>query len=180
MDKKKTRTLSKETIIKFIDSLQEKSLIYTVLIFFLIFLGFYIIWSPLYYRIFENLDVVFMATPNETIMKQSFYKQILSVVILAPLLETLIFQKWLYRLLSSISWLKKNKILITAIGASVFGLMHPYSLFYIIYNFFAGTLFMSAYIIRLNRSPYLTVAALHALMNLFSICIDPIEKMIFM
>ncbi len=120
-----------------------------------------------------------MPTPNETIMKESFFKKFLSVVIIGPLLETLISQKWLYQLMSSIVWFRKNKILIVIIGGVIFGLLHSYSLSYIVFNFFTGTLFMLTYIIRIGNKPYFTVAVLHSLINLFGIIIDPIETMIF-
>ena len=38
---------------------------------------------------------------------------------------------------------------------------------------------MLAYIVRIEKKPYWIVAVLHGLMNLFSILIDPVEKMIF-
>lgn len=120
-----------------------------------------------------------MPTPNETIMKESFFKKFLSVVIIGPLLETLISQKWLYQLMSSIVWFRKNKILIVIIGGVIFGLLHSYSLSYIVFNCFTGTLFMLTYIIRIGNKPYFTVAVLHSLINLFGIIIDPIETMIF-
>lgn len=120
-----------------------------------------------------------MPTPNETIMQQPFVEQILATVILGPIIETLLSQKWLYSSLSLINRLKGNKIRIVIIGGIIFGLLHFYSLSYIVYNIFMGILFMSAYILRKEENPFLSVAALHALTNLFVLIIDPIEKMVF-
>lgn len=141
---------------------------------------FYILWTSVYYNFLEKYDILFSPTPNETIMTLGLGKQIFLAVILAPLIETLIFQKWVYQLLSLVGWLKRNKILIIFISAVLFGMIHFYSLSYVIYNFFAGVLLMFAYIVRIDRKPYWTVTVLHGLMNLFSILIDPIEKMIFL
>lgn len=120
-----------------------------------------------------------MPTPNETIMQQPFVEQILATVIMRPIIETLLSQKWLYSSLSLINRLKGNKIRIVIIGGIIFGLLHFYSLSYIVYNIFMGILFMSAYILRKEENPFLSVAALHALTNLFVLIIDPIEKMVF-
>ena len=74
---------------------------------------------------------------------------------------------------------KTTKVFNCLFGGLIFGLIHFYSLSYVIYNFFVGALLMFAYIVRINKSPYWTVVVLHGLMNLFSIFIDPVEKIIF-
>jgi membrane protease YdiL (CAAX protease family) len=112
-------------------------------------------------------------------MKQSYFRQIVEAVIIGPLIETFIFQKGLYYLLSNSTVLKQRKIVIMVIGAIIFGLLHFYSLSYVIFNIFTGFLFMFAYIIKLYKNPYWFVVILHGLMNLFAIFIDPVEKLIF-
>lgn len=164
---------------KIIIILRKSNFCFSILYLFVLFLMFYIIWTHVYYHIFEKYDILFSPTPNETIMTQGLGKQMFLAVILAPLIETLIFQKWVYQLLSLVGWLKQNKILIIFISAVIFGLIHFYSLSYVIYNFFAGALLMFAYIVRIEKKPYWIVTVLHGLMNLFSILIDPVEKMIF-
>lgn len=151
----------------------------SILYLFALFLVFYSVWSSAYYYFLEKYDINFSLTPNETIMTVRFGRQIFEVVILVPLIETLIFQKWAYQLLSLVGWLKRRKILIILLGATLFGLIHFYSLSYIIYNFFIGALLMFSFIIRIGKTPYLTVVVLHGLMNLFSILIDDVEKIIF-
>jgi membrane protease YdiL (CAAX protease family) len=132
-----------------------------------------------YYLLLEQWDIVFVSTPNETLMKQSLFEQILQAVIIAPLIETLISQKWVYKLFSLIKPLKKRKILIVFLGAIIFGIIHFYSLSYIIYNVFTGFLFMFVYIAKLHKKPYWIVVTLHGLINLFALLIDPVEKQIF-
>lgn len=160
--------------------LRESNPFVSIFYLFTLFLAFYIIWTPVYYYFLEKYDIIFSPTPNETIMTVGLDRQLLEVVILAPLIETLIFQKWFYNLFSLIDWLNRYKIFIILISAVAFGLIHFYSLSYIIYNFFIGALLMFIYIIKINRKPYWTVVILHSLMNLYSIFIDPIEKIIFM
>jgi membrane protease YdiL (CAAX protease family) len=144
-----------------------------------LYLVFYLLWTPLFYLAFEKWNIAFMPTPNETLMKQPLYEQILQAVILGPLIETLICQKLVYKLLSLIKYLKRRKFFIMLIGALIFGLLHFYSLLYIIYNVFTGFLFMYAYIVKLHKKPYWTVVTLHGLMNLFAIFMDPIETIVF-
>ena len=159
--------------------LRKSNFVVSILILFLLFLGFYVVWTPLYYFLLEKYDILFVATPNETIMKQSFFEQILLAVILTPLIETLISQKLAYKLLSLVKFLKQRKTLIMILGAIAFGIIHCYSLSYIVYNTFMGFLFMFAYIVKLHKKPYWTVVTLHGLTNLFAILIDPIEKIFF-
>ena len=169
----------KYSVIKITTQIRENNFIISLLILFSLFIAFYLVWTPLYYFIGEKYEIIFMPTPNETIMQQPFVEQILATVILGPIIETLLSQKWLYSLLSLINRLKGNKIWIVIIGGIIFGLLHFYSLSYIVYNIFMGVLFMSAYILRKEENPFLSVAALHALTNLFVLIIDPIEKMVF-
>ncbi|MDR2475286.1 MAG: CPBP family intramembrane metalloprotease [Bacteroidales bacterium] len=159
--------------------LRKSNFVVSILLLFLLFVGFYLIWTPFYYFLFEKYDIIFMPTPNETLMKQPLYEQILLAVIIGPLIETLICQKWMYKLLSAVKWLTKSKISIVVIASIVFGALHCYSLTYIIYNIFIGFLFMVAYISKFYKKAYWTVAVLHGLINLFAIFFDHTEKCIF-
>jgi hypothetical protein len=132
-----------------------------------------------YYFYWAEDDIVFVATPNETLMTQSYLTQILEAVIIGPLIETFIFQKVAYTCFSYIKWMKQHKMMIVLFGAIIFGIVHCFSLSYIIYNMFTGCLLMFAYIIKLHKNPYWFVVILHGLMNLFAIFIDPVEKYIF-
>ena len=160
-------------------TLYRSNFIISLLLLFLLFLGFYLIWTPFFYFLFDKWDIAFAPTPNETIMKQPIYEQIFWVVIIGPLIETLLSQKLVYKLLSLIKFLKRHKVIIMILGAIAFGVLHFYSLSYIVFATFMGFLLMYAYIVRINKKPYWTVAALHGLANLFAIFVDPIEKIIF-
>jgi hypothetical protein len=84
---------------------------------------FYVIWTPVYYFCWTKYDIVFVPTPNETLMTQSYFEQIMGAVIIGPLIETFIFQKGTYKLFSLIKWLKQHKMLIVLLGAIIFGVM---------------------------------------------------------
>ena len=155
-------------------TIYKSNFIVSLLLLFLLFLCFYLIWTPLFYFLFNKWDITFASKPTSTI-----FESILISVIMAPLVETLLFQKLVYRLLSLMKFLKRRKILIMILGAIAFGALHTYSLLYIIYAVFMGFLFMYAYIVRINKNPYWTVVALHGLINLFVILINPVEKNIF-
>jgi membrane protease YdiL (CAAX protease family) len=159
--------------------LRKSNFFVSLLLLFLLYLGFYVIWTLVYYVFWKQWDILFVSTPNETLMKQSIFEQILQAVIIVPLIETLIFQKWTYKLLSLTKFLKQRKILIMFLSAVIFGIIHFYSLSYIVYNVFTGFLFMFAYIVKLHKKPYWTVVTLHGLINLFAILIDPIEQHVF-
>lgn len=165
----------KEQITNTIQLIRKSNFILSFTILFSLFLAYYISWTFLYHYVLCQYDITFTTTPNETIMQESILKQLLFVVIIAPIFETLIFQKWLYQLLSLFKVLKRNKIWLILIGAIIFSSIHFYSLSYFIYNVFAGFFLMSAYVLRKGKNPYWIVATLHALMNLFVLLIEPIE-----
>jgi len=159
--------------------IRNSNFVVSVSLLLLLYFGFYVIWTPLDFLLLEKWDVIFMPTPNDTLMTRPIYIQILVAVIIGPLIETLIFQKWLYKLLSLIKWLKQRKLLIMIIGALVFGAVHIYSLLYIVFAVFMGFLFMFAYVARIGKNPFWTVFVLHALTNLFVILTDSTVRNIF-
>jgi hypothetical protein len=89
-------------------------------------------------------------------------------IILAPLLETLIFQHLIFKLSRFI--IKNNKlslILFLTVSSLSFGLSHFSSLVYIVYTVFIGFIFAFFYeVFYLKRSkPYWNVVFLHAMFN---------------
>lgn len=114
-------------------------------------------------------DIVFV---KNDIDEYSIFMKIFTAVIMAPLLETLIFQKWFYRLLSKIKYFRNNVCWIIIISGILFGLSHCYSAHYMIITTAIGFLLMYAYILRIDKHPYWTVAAIHALSNFIIFCLD--------
>ena len=98
----------------------------------------------------------------------------IAAVIWVPLLETLLFQKIPYVLLTKLSFFNKRVILIYIISATLFASTHFYSVAYIVYTFIVGLGLIHAYHLRVGKQPFWTVVAIHSLFNL-TICI--IEKL---
>jgi len=163
---------------QFANYLRKKNFILSVALCFGLYLLFYITWTLSYYSFFQSFDICFMPTPNDTVMKQPLYEQLIKAVVLGPLIETLLFQKCAYQLFSLVNWLKHRKGLIIIFAGIVFGLLHFYSFSYIVYNIFIGFFLMSVYIVKLGKNPFWIVSVLHGLLNLFAIFIDPLEKSI--
>lgn len=91
---------------------------------------------------------------------ESIYLQILSVIIIAPLLETLIFQVFLFWILRFIPWIRKYDILIILISSVIFGLNHPFGITYIICTAVIGICYNYAYWIyyKKNEKAYVTMS----------------------
>lgn len=93
------------------------------------------------------------------------------VVVVAPLIETFIFQFLIFYLMSLLT---KNKIAILLTSALLFGLSHSYSLLYILSGCMGGLLLGYAYLIFQVRKKYSfwTVSVIHSLNNLYLFLID--------
>ncbi len=90
----------------------------------------------------------------------------ITTVIVAPLLETFLFQ---YGIIKSIVYLSDNKYKTQAIilSAMAFTLIHSYSIIYMIYAFIMGLFFGILYFTSLKKKlyPFLVIAFVHALFN---------------
>ena len=122
---------------------------------------YFICWF-IFYKILGGNDIIFTEIPT---YEPTLITVLLQVLILGPLIETLIFQKGCYLLLSQSKWLRKHKHYIILIGGVIFGLVHFFSLSYIIVTTINGFFFMYAVVIRNNRGGYWLAVLLHALVN---------------
>lgn len=96
------------------------------------------------------------------------------VVILAPLLETLIFQ---YSIISNIIGRRPNTSLFACIVSAVlFGLSHFYSPEYIFKTFISGLLFGTLFLVgcKKNKNAFVVVAITHSIYNLTVFCLKQI------
>ncbi len=100
-------------------------------------------------------DIHFFPTPDE--LPIGFVGMLILAVAFAPLVETLFFQLIPFKLLSKIRFMRENPIWIIIISALIFGMLHYYSIHYMIATFFMGMIFMYVYIIRTGKCPYVTV-----------------------
>lgn len=93
---------------------------------------------------------------------------LISALILAPIVETALFQTFIYKLTK---WLHLNNITIVLISSICFSLIHNFSLLYMISTFFTGSILMYAYILRseYNNKPYWSVTLAHSTLNAFAL-----------
>jgi membrane protease YdiL (CAAX protease family) len=99
-------------------------------------------------------------------------------VIIAPILETLIFQKGIIILSRKIEYIKNRVWLQIVISALIFGLNHTYSVAYIFVGFLLGLIFAYSYIVSEDKksNALRNVIIIHSLSNMISILITLIEN----
>lgn len=135
-------------------------IIIIVLLTFLIFIPL----SPLF-DLYEEY-VGEMGGPVDLVSGTLLYTVIVGSI-LAPLIETLIFQYAVIEKLSSIKILKGKNIVVSIISAALFGISHSYSYLYIFYGFIIGLLLAYAYLIykKKNFSAFWVVFWIHCIRN---------------
>ena len=96
-------------------------------------------------------------------------------VILVPIIETLIFQFAIIRLLRVKTRLSSGMIIF--ISALAFGLVHYYSIPYIVLSFATGLIFAYAYLIYLDlkKDAFIVVTVIHGLNNASALALHAIE-----
>jgi uncharacterized protein len=108
---------------------------------------------------------IFMASTNASNFKfENRFHEFITVLILAPLIETYLFQ---HLVLSRL--LKYNYLLSVVVSSLMFSLVHLYSAKYFIYAFASGLTYSVSYIIayRSRLNPFLFVWSTHFSYNLF-------------
>jgi hypothetical protein len=92
------------------------------------------------------------------------------IVILAPILETLLHQHLPFKLMQSWSWTKNKYGFYIIVSAILFGLIHAYSLQYMIFAFSVGLILAYMYFFY-SKSPgksFWSTTLIHAMRNLFA------------
>ncbi|QZY55029.1 CPBP family intramembrane glutamic endopeptidase [Crassaminicella profunda] len=94
-------------------------------------------------------------------------------IIIAPILETLVYQSFIISLCKQFKFLNK-KIIIIFISALAFSLSHTYSLSYIFNTLFIGMILAYAYLVYEDKhqSSYWIVCSIHALRNSLSLLLS--------
>jgi len=103
-------------------------------------------------------------------IESAIYQFIVSIIV-APIIETFLFQLLPFVLLKKYSNAHKNRWITIIIGGIIFGLLHPYSIFNIITASVSGMLLMYLFILRTSiseRNAFETVLLTHLLRNLIS------------
>ncbi len=95
---------------------------------------------------------------------QSVYDYIV-VILVAPLVETALFQAFPYHLLCKICFFRKRLWLIIAVSGLFFALQHFYSVIYTVFAFIPGILLVAGYHLRQGKHPFLSISAVHFSIN---------------
>lgn len=120
---------------------------------------------PLFY-----LGEKYIGPMGGTDLGSSLLANFVSGSILAPILETLIFQYGSIEILNLIPYFKGKNVIITIISALLFGIAHSYSLLYIFFGFTIGLLLAYSYIVykKKNFSAFWVVFWIHCIRNTIS------------
>lgn len=119
-------------------------------------------------KIFNIKVIEFYEVPH--INNIDIYDIVLSILVV-PLLETLIFQQFIFWISRKIGIANKSGIVIL-LSSTLFASTHFYSVAYIIYAMCLGVIFMYAYIIRVKKHPFWTVFGIHAIFNLIIVILQ--------
>lgn len=130
---------------------------------------------------YGSTKVILFFSDNKTSLTSTFFEEdsllflFISVVILGPLIETLIFQFCIIELFFRINKSRFVKVIALFVSSLLFGLSHSSSLEYTIYGIILGFLFSSCYLLAKERkdiSPFFLVFIVHASSNLFVFVIN--------
>lgn len=147
----------------------------------------YIIQLLIFYIIsnllaFIYVPMVFLLEPlNDAYKKYSVQapsKDPLLGLILAPLIETLVFQKFIFHLLNRIPFFQKHPGAIVLLSALIFALFHCYNILYIAFAFLLGCLLMYIYLFFLpqNTKAFFSVAIIHFMHNIGAFYLQSLLK----
>ncbi|CAH2212061.1 CPBP family intramembrane glutamic endopeptidase [Tepidibacter aestuarii] len=94
-------------------------------------------------------------------------------VIMAPLFETLIYQKLIIDICDKIKWFNNRKYIGILASGAIFGSRHTYSPRYIVHMFVIGSIWAYAYTIykQKKKHPYWVVCCIHAINNFIALMI---------
>lgn len=143
-----------------------KNLNRTTFIIIITFILFFVVFCFNYtFGFVKQYDVIFFNFQND---EKDITLLFITTIILAPIFETFFGQSLPYYLLRKVKYLKERSYLVLISSSLFFGIMHFYSLFYIIYAFFLGLIFMYGYMVRIKNDEraFLNIAICHALLNL--------------
>ncbi|AIS51983.1 abortive infection protein [Thermoanaerobacter kivui] len=93
------------------------------------------------------------------------------VGIIGPVLETYLFQVVLLYFLSKINYLNNHKALLIIVASIIFGILHSYSLFYMISTFLAVVILNYSYLIYRNKtlSSFAIVLSIPSIHNIIDV-----------
>lgn len=127
---------------------------------------FNLLMAPIHALYTTNIDAVGGPIENSVPNLEMF----IIAVIIAPIIESFIFQLGIIRILQDLLKVKNKKLLIL-ISAIIFAAQHWYSPFYILLMIFPGIIYAYTFLIYDDKEyhPYLMIVVIHALNNLAAI-----------
>ena len=146
-----------------------KDTIFNFLYLFTILLFINLGLNPLWDFLNAKLEI----TPTEYFGNENSLFFLISIIIIAPLIETSVFQNLIKYLLdfSPLKHVKHKVLYYSSISGIFFGLTHIYSVVHIIKACLGGFFFMFFFLKVLNKKnktqAFLFVAITHAIWNLF-------------
>lgn len=158
--------------------IRRRSLVCSALILWGCFIPIHFILWFLFEKVWGGSDIVFTSFPDDNFSDQLWFVDVFNVVIIGPILETIFCQALIFFLLSQICWFAKNKYRIVFVGTLLFGLIHFYSISYILFTLITGALFLYAYILNIEKGVLTACSVtiiLHGLTNLFALFLEQFE-----
>jgi membrane protease YdiL (CAAX protease family) len=139
-----------------------------VFVYIFIFVGLKILWS-------ETAEQMHGTLAEEPLVNGYFefsnhYEAFFAVVVFAPLIETYLNQYLFFKYLSR----HLSVWAIVLVSGLFFGLMHFYSIGYILYAIPAGVLLSTSYALRLRSNPFVCTCLIHSVYNLIGFLSDRI------
>ncbi|MGH1163298.1 CPBP family glutamic-type intramembrane protease [Bacillus mycoides] len=98
------------------------------------------------------LNLFLPPSQNYPSMNESIIEHIFLVLIIAPFLETILFQKVTFFILQLIPYISERNILIILISSIIFGLSHQFDITYIIAATLMGIVFNYSYSIYQEKN----------------------------
>ena len=143
----------------------------------------YFVFFFLFVNYFINIPFFFITVPEdlaesyplETLNNLNLSIQILLIIFLGPLIETLFFQ---YGIIKLLRWIvsdpDKNFYPAIFLSAVAFGVGHNYNKYYLIFGFLSGLLLAVAFYVAIYRKEpaFLTIFLIHSIWNSISLITD--------
>ena len=134
-------------------------------VLFFLFVNYFINIPFFFFTIPENLGDSF---PMEYLNTLDLSIQVLLIIFLGPLIETLLFQYGIIKLLRwIISDTDKNFYPAVLLSAVAFGLGHNYNIYYVLFGFLSGLMLAIAFYVAIYRKEpaFLTIFLIHSIWN---------------
>jgi membrane protease YdiL (CAAX protease family) len=126
----------------------------------------------LFLPVLYALEILAGPRGGPSFLDESLLFQFVTAVLLAPLLETLIFQAVPILILKKYTGFRPGTVVL--VSSFWFAAAHSYSIAYVFYAFLIGLLLAYSYVIYVEKavSAFWVVAAIHSLRNLFSFAMN--------